>query len=162
MNAKVAIREVIELGHMVVNAYIDDLTDAELLVRSVPGTNHIAWQLGHLICSDAEMLRAIGRTPAMLPPGFAESYTKETSTSDDPKKFLGKDQYRDLIGKSKAAALAALEATPDAELDRPGPEAMRAYAPTVAAVLSLAGTHWLMHTGQFVPIRRKLGRKPLF
>ena len=26
----------------------------------------------------------------------------------------------------------------------------------------LLGTHWLMHAGQFVPIRRKLGKPPLF
>jgi len=39
---------------------------------------------------------------------------------------------------------------------------MREYAPTVASVLMLLGTHWLMHAGQFVPIRRKLGKPALF
>jgi len=39
---------------------------------------------------------------------------------------------------------------------------MRQYAPTVASALMLLGNHWLMHSGQFVPIRRKLGKKPLF
>jgi len=24
------------------------------------------------------------------------------------------------------------------------------------------GSHWMMHAGQFVPIRRKLGKPPLF
>ena len=41
-------------------------------------------------------------------------------------------------------------------------EAMRDYAPTVGAVLLLIGNHWMMHAGQFVPVRRKLGRPPLF
>ena len=42
------------------------------------------------------------------------------------------------------------------------PESMRAYAPTVASVLTLLGTHLLMHAGQFVPIRRKIGKPALF
>ena len=32
----------------------------------------------------------------------------------------------------------------------------------IADVLMIVGTHWLMHAGQFVPIRRKLGKPPLF
>jgi len=39
---------------------------------------------------------------------------------------------------------------------------MREYAPTVGSALCMLGGHWLMHTGQFVPIRRKLGKAPLF
>jgi hypothetical protein len=39
---------------------------------------------------------------------------------------------------------------------------MRQYAPTVGIVLMLLGSHGLMHAGQFVPIRRKLGKPPLF
>jgi hypothetical protein len=39
---------------------------------------------------------------------------------------------------------------------------MREYAPTKAATFMLFGNHLVMHAGQFVPIRRKLGRPPLF
>ncbi len=62
----------------------------------------------------------------------------------------------------KAAVLAAVDATPEADLDKPAPESMRDYAPTVASVLTLLRTHRLMHAGQFVPIRRKLGKPALF
>ena len=55
MNAKDAIRQTVEFGHMVTRYYVDDLSDADLLVRSVPNSNHIAWQLGHLIKSTHEM-----------------------------------------------------------------------------------------------------------
>ena len=47
MTAKDVMRQVVEFSHVVVRAYVEDLTDAELMVRSVPGSNHIAWQLGH-------------------------------------------------------------------------------------------------------------------
>jgi hypothetical protein len=68
----------------------------------------------------------------------------------------------DLAAKAKAASLAALDSIPESKLDDPGPENMREYAPTVAAVLTMVGTHWLMHAGQFVAVRRKLGKAPLF
>jgi hypothetical protein len=32
----------------------------------------------------------------------------------------------------------------------------------VGVVLLMLGAHWTVHAGQFVPIRRKLGKPPLF
>lgn len=162
MTGKEAIKHVVEFCHTVTNYYINDLSDTDLMVRSVPNANHIAWQLGHLISSEAYMLTELGRTPPELPTDFVECYTNETATSDDAAKFHGKDEYIALMDKCKAATLAAIDATRDADLDKPSPESMREYAPTTAAALTLLGTHWLMHAGQFVPIRRKLGKKPLF
>jgi hypothetical protein len=160
--AKNILRQSIEMGHMVTRAYVEDLTDAELLVRSVPGSNHIAWQLGHMIGSVRGMLTGLGRPAPALPDGFEAAYKRETSASDDPARFATKAQYLSLMDQMKAASLAAVDATPESDLDAPGPEAMRDHAPTVGSVLMLLGTHWLMHAGQFVPIRRKLGKPPLF
>jgi hypothetical protein len=160
--AKNLLRQSIEMSYMVTRAYVDDLTDADLLVRSVPGSNHIAWQLGHNIGSVRVFLTALGQDAPAVPDGFEAAYTKETSASDDPAKFLTKAQYVAIMDQMKAASLAAVDAIPESQLDAPGPESMREYAPTVGAVLMLLGSHWLMHAGQFVPIRRKLGKPPLF
>lgn len=162
MTAKDAIRSTVEMCRHVVSEYVKDLTDKDLFVRSVPGSNHIAWQLGHLIGSDNWMLEQLGRPGVALPANFAESHSKETSTSDDPAKFFKKADYERLAAATREATLSAITATPDADLDKPGPEEMRQYCPTVGAVLMLLGTHWMMHAGQFVPIRRKLGKPALF
>jgi len=162
MTAKDAIRNVIEFCDGLLRQYITDLSDRDLLVRSIPGTNHIAWQLGHLIASEHKMLAALGAPVPPLPDGFAESHSKEAATSDDPAKFHSRAEYMKLLDTQKAAALAALDRTSESQLDQPGPEPMRAYAPTVGAVFTLLGTHKLMHAGQFVPVRRKLGKAPLF
>jgi uncharacterized damage-inducible protein DinB len=162
MNAKDAFRQSYETSDMVVRAYLDDLGDADLLVRSVPGANHIAWQLGHLITSTHHMLAGLGQAVPALPDGFTEAHGKEAAGRDDPARFSTKAQYLALMDQVKAAVTAAIETTREAKLDDPGPEAMRDYAPTVGAVLLLLGNHWMMHAGQFVPIRRKLGRPPLF
>ncbi len=162
MNTKDAMKQVLDFSHQLVQDYAKDLTDTELLTRSVPNANHIAWQLGHLIASDAYMVELLGHKPVALPAGFAERHTPEAASSNDPTKFLNKREYLELAEKSRLAAHAAIDATRDNQLDQPAPESMRSYAPTVGAALMLLGTHWLMHAGQFVPVRRRLGRAPLF
>ena len=162
MSLKNHIRWQIEQNHWITMAYVQDLADADFLLRPVPGMNHIAWQMGHLITSSKNMLESLGQPAPALPPGFAESSIKEMAASNDPAKFATKDVYLDLAAKTKAASLAALDAIPESKLDDPGPEPMREYAPTVAAVLTMLGGHWLMHAGQFVAVRRKVGKPPIF
>jgi hypothetical protein len=162
MTTKDLLRQIVEFGHMVTQAYVADLNDADLLVRSVPGSNHIAWQLGHQIAGVSHILKALGHTGLTLPAGFEAAYTAETSKSDNPTDFAAKAKYLGLMEQAKAASLAAIDATPESAMDSPGPESMREFAPTVGATLSVLGTHWIMHAGQFVPIRRKLGKTAMF
>src|SRR5687767_156982 len=106
MNAREAIRNVIRSTDFIVKAYLDDLSDAELLVRPVPGANHIAWQLGHLIASEHEMIEATHPgSMSPLPPGFKEKYTAETSKLDDPKAFHTKGEYLKLMDEQRAGTL---------------------------------------------------------
>lgn len=162
MTPKDAMNQVIGFGQFLTRQYVEDLSDADLLVRSVPGSNHIAWQLGHLLTSNKMIIGALGQSVPELPAGFEDAYKEETATVDDPSRFHKKAEYLALMEQAGQAAFAAVEAVPDADLDKPSPEHFREYAPTIGAVLMLLGTHWLMHVGQFVPIRRKLGKAPLF
>jgi hypothetical protein len=158
MNTKEAIKYSADTARTVTDTYLADLSDADLLVRSVPNANHIAWQLGHLICSEHEMVGSLGHKLPPLPQGFAEAHTKETCTSDESRRFRTKAEYLSLMKSVRAATMAALDATPDAELAKPAPESMRSYAPTVGSVFMMLGSHEMMHAGQFVPVRRKLGK----
>ena len=162
MTANQAIKNTIDVCHDVLTSYVNDMTDAELMVRPVPEANHIAWQLGHVIASEHQMMTMLGHEMPDLPTGFAEAYTKETSPSNDPAKFHKKDEYLSLLAQQREATLAILAATPAADLDKPSPEEMREYAPTVSAALNIIGIHEMMHAGQFVPVRRKLGKPVLF
>ena len=86
MNAKDVMRQVIGGCQMITTAYVADLADADLLVRSVPGSNHIAWQLGHLILAERRMIGAEMPNAGYpdLPAGFAERHTKDTAAIDPP------------------------------------------------------------------------------
>ena len=104
---------------------------------------------------------APGSMPA-LPDGFAEKYTKETAASDDASTFATKDELMQLWAEQRAGTKAALEAIADGDLDKPTKEEMQAYAPTVGAAFALQGSHWLMHAGQWVIVRRETGREAIF
>ena len=163
MNSRDAIKASIDMGKMISMAYLQDLTDEEMLVRPHDGCNHIKWQLGHLISSEHQMIGGCveGSMPP-LPDGFTEKYTKETSKVDDPDFFHSKDELLQLFEQQRSATLAALDGLTDDDLDNPSPEAMQGYAPNWATAFVMQDAHWVMHAGQWAVIRRQLGRPPLF
>jgi hypothetical protein len=159
MNAKDTLKNTLNLSQTVISAYVGDLTDAELMKRPAPGCNHIAWQLGHLIASECGLMNMIrpGLAPE-LPAGFEAAHNKDAVGSDDPAKFCTRQQYLDLMNKVHAATIALLDAYPDADFALPAPEALRSICPTMGHMFVLIATHPMMHAGQFVPVRRALGK----
>jgi hypothetical protein len=146
------------------NMYLSDLSDADLLVRPVPNANHIAWQLGHLIGAEKQVVNMVlpdVRFPD-LPPGFAEKHTKETATKDDPSAFYTKAEYLRLYSAMRETSIAAIGKLADADLDRPNTSRMAKFAPTVGLHLLMVAEHTTMHSGQFTVVRRKLGKPVLF
>lgn len=159
MHTQDAIRSTFGISHMVLGAYFSDLSDAELLHRPGAGCNHLAWQLGHLIASECSLLEMICPGAAIkLPDGFAERHSKDAKDVDDPSKFESKATYAALLEQVKNASLDALGKLSDSELDKPGPEMFASMCPTVGSMFVLIATHPLMHAGQFVPVRRALGK----
>ena len=159
MNAKDAIRSSANLSSMVLKTYISDLDDADLMRRPGEGCNHLAWQLGHLISSEVQLLEKVApRHGIELPDGFAEAHSKEACKNDNPAGFHGKTTYVDLFDKVRAASMAALDGYAPSDLDKPAPEDFRQFCPTMGDMFTLIATHPLMHAGQFVVIRRQLGK----
>jgi hypothetical protein len=163
MHVRDILQHSIGLGRMVAMSYLDDLDDAALMMRPHPGCNHLNWQVGHLITSEHQIVESV--VPGSMPPlpaGFAERYAKETAVNDDPAAFDSKAELMRVFEEQRAGTLAALAALPDADFDRPTPEPMQAYAPTVAAAFELQASHWMMHAGQWVIVRRALGKPAIF
>ena len=94
MSISQTIKVIMDTPTNIVNGYLGDLSDEDLLVRPVDGANHIAWQLGHLIMAENHMMNQV--CPDCMPPlpeGFAERYAKETATENDPAAFHSKAEY---------------------------------------------------------------------
>jgi len=160
MNAQDAIRSASDTSMMVVTSYLSDLDDADLMRRPGLGCQHLAWQLGHLVKGDCDLLGML--RPDLLPTlpeGFVERHSPENTADDDPSHFHTKQEYLDLLSTTRAAILTALDETTAEELDAPNPnEAFREWFPTVGSMYVVMATHPLMHAGQWVPVRRALGK----
>lgn len=153
----------LELPTIIVNNYLEDLTDKDLFIRPAENMNHIAWQLGHLISSESFHISEVfpDSMPA-LPVDFKEKYTKETAASDNPVDFHNKAEYLKLMQEQRQGTLAVLAKLSDQELMQPSPESVSYLGPTVGSVFAGESTHWMMHAGQWAVVRRKLGKVPLF
>lgn len=157
------IKDTLGLPTSVVQGYISDLTDDELMMRPHESANHIAWQLGHLITAEHNLnnMVAPGSMPD-LPAGFAEKHSKDKASSNNKDDFCSKDEYLDAMNVQRAGTLALLDRMSDEDLQQPGPEQARQLGATAGAVIAGQSAHWMMHAGQWVIVRRQLGKAPLF
>ena len=160
MGPKDVIRNTLDISDFILRSYLKDLSDAELRIRPVEGMHPIALQLGHLIGAERMFNELIkpGSAPA-LPEGFAETHDIKNDTGDDSR-FKSKDEYLKLMEEQRAAIKANLDRVSDAELDDNRDGKLPEWAPTVAAILNMAGMHSLNHSGQFVAVQRLL-KKPI-
>lgn len=163
MSIATQIKTELNLPTFVVQGYLQDLTDDHLMIRPHEKANHIAWQLGHLVTSEHNLNNMVcpDSMPA-LPEGFAEQHAKETASSDDKSAFRTKDEYLRAMDEQRAGTLALLDRLSDEELEKPAPQDIQKFGATVGAVIAGQSAHWMMHAGQWVIVRRQLGKEAIF
>ena len=141
---------------------LNDLSDADLLTRPVPGANHANWQLGHLISSEARMVAAARGASPELPAGFADRFKKDTAGSNEASAFPKKQDLLDAFAKVRAASIEWAKTLTAEQLDKDSPESIRAFCPKVGHMPGVLAEHTAMHLGQIQVLRRKLGKPVLF
>jgi uncharacterized damage-inducible protein DinB len=157
MGPKDVIKIVMANNDVVLTSYLKDLSDADLLTRPAPNANHIAWQLGHLISAELNLLQSIPGAPKVaLPADFDKQHSKESCGSDSG--FRTKAEYLELYQKVRENSAKFLAALPDADLEKPTQGRMAQFAPSWGALLVLIANHPMMHAGQIAVLRRKLGK----
>jgi hypothetical protein len=93
-----------------------------------------------------------------LPEGFAQRHSKEAGSDDRAEHFLSKAEYLRLMTQVREVTLSLLGEYSAEQLDAPGPEALRSYAPTIGSVFLMIGSHEIMHSGQIAVVRRSLNK----
>lgn len=160
MTVRDALRISIDTGSYIGLGYIEDLTESEMLHRPAPKSNHIKWQLGHLIFSENWHIDLIApNSMPPLPEGFKERYDRDKAAIDDATAFDSRDFLLGVFAEQRERTITLLEEFPEEQFEK---ETGIEYAPTAAAMFSLQGSHWLMHAGQWAVIRRQLGKDPLY
>jgi hypothetical protein len=164
MNGVKAIQTALEGTKFLLNWFVSDFSDADLLVRPASTANHAAWQIGNVIVGDWYMVTSqLPDAPfPALPDGFKELHGPEGTKKDGPEGFLTKDEYLSLFDTVRSATIATVGGLSDNDLDRPTTGKIAQFAPTLGHVFLMASNHALMHAGQFSVIRRVLGKPVLF
>src|SRR5262245_18395004 len=100
MNGKDAIKTARTSTQDLLARYLSDLSDADLLVRPVPGANYIALQVGHVIASDVHLIREQLPSAAYpeLPGAFGEKH-RIGNAGESTEGFAGKSHYLALFNK---------------------------------------------------------------
>jgi hypothetical protein len=163
MNFKDAVRASLRISDSLVQQYIDDITPEEMFVQPVPDANHIAWQIGHLIVSERNLVEAA--VPGSMPPlpeGFAELHRRNSMPSAHPGDYLSKKEYLELAKHVRTATLAALDSMGDSDFDKPITARVPGFVRNAGDCFLTIGLHWSLHAGQWVVTRRKLGRARMF
>jgi hypothetical protein len=140
-----------------IDSFLNDFSDADMLVRPAKTANHAVWQLGHLSNSTRNMVVACD--PAVAFP-FEDDprFGKSKATIDDPAFFPGKLEILGRFDQAMDIAAGWVSKLGDADFGRPTPERLQRFAPTVGNVALLLASHPLMHIGQFSVTRRALGK----
>ena len=164
MNGIEVLRSSLNSSRTMIEWIVSDLSDADLLLRPVPPANHFAWQLGHLIAAERDIVlqQLPAATMPELPKGFGKQHNKEAATSDDPAAFCTREEYVTLLGKIREATLAELSKLKDSDLDRPTVGDLKQHFPTLGTIFGMLSSHIMMHLGQASVIRRKLDKPVLF
>jgi DinB superfamily len=155
--------DVIRQNLDMVKMHLADFSDADMLVRPVPGANHAAWQIAHLASSSANMATAMSPDVTVnLPENFAKSSDKEAAKSDDPARFPRKAELLRVLEMACNAQISAIGKLSGDDFAKASPERVRSFAPTLGHLAALGPQHANMHVGQIQVIRRKLGKPVLF
>jgi len=141
---------------------IADFSDADMLARPCKAANHTAWALGHLVHSTRSMFAMAGADVPQLPATFDEKYHSEATRNDDPSFFLKKAELIEWFDKVMGGVANFAKTRTPADLEKPTPEKLRGWCPTVGHLILMTPMHICMHTGQMQVIRRSLGKPILF
>jgi hypothetical protein len=144
-------------GRGLIDMFLQDFSDADMLFRPAKTANHATWQIGHLANSTRNMV--VGCDPNVVF-GFEDDarFGKSKAAIDDAAAFPTKAELLARFDQAMDTAAGWAAKLTDADLAKPTPERMQAFAPTFANVAVLLVSHPMMHIGQFTVTRRALGK----
>jgi hypothetical protein len=122
--------------------------------------NPLAWQLGHLACTEEDVagLFTAGPTPAPLVPASLRAVCGSGSPSPTREtKYLPLAQLWTLLDQTHERLLAVLEAAGPDELDRQ-PRVKNPYFHNLCQGVYEAALHENYHVGEIAALRKALGK----
>ena len=144
-----------------IDSFLKDFTDAEMMFRPAKSANHAIWQIGHLANSTRGIVTSCD--PACAFPFEDDTrFGKSKASNDDAAFFPSKSEILGRFDVAMETAAAWVAKLTDADMAKPSPERLQNFAPTVGNAAILLASHPLIHIGQFTVMRRALGKPHIF
>jgi uncharacterized damage-inducible protein DinB len=139
---------------------VADVSDEEFAEQPVPGLNHPAWTLGHLVIAADYGLAVLGQKP-VAPEGWGALFNPGTVPDPNRATYPTKGELLNAYEAAHAAFATAAAALDEARAAAPNPVAgFRHRFPTLGDLVSyLLTTHEATHTGQLSAWRRTMGKQ---
>lgn len=140
-----------------------DIADAPLTPPTPQGGNHPWWIIGHMVCSESNILHCyiLGKENPLAE--LYEMFSIGTQPSEDGKGYPPMSDLLEIFESVRAETLAYLSSITDADLDKPShaPEKEAAFFGTIGQCLAVMTMHLSFHGGQIADARRAAGRGAL-
>jgi hypothetical protein len=144
---------------------LDRIPEEQWYVFPPGGFTHVAWQVGHLACSQHRLVfsRVAGETTdadRLLPPAYFELFGKGSTPRDDAASYPDVHELRGVFNAVHSRVLVVVPTLVESLLDERIEPPHPAYSNKFETLL-FAARHELVHAGQIAMIRRGLGHAPL-
>ena len=160
MTAQQIILGQLQTGEKMLQVFTADLTDAEYFKPATPGTNHTAWILIHLACTEDWSIAKLSNTAIQIPKTTHDAFGGGTTCDPDPAKHPSRGEIDKMFRTTRERLYAALASSDVGTWDDASPEGFpKEFFPTVGAVWSMQALHQYWHIGQLTTCRATLGKK---
>lgn len=158
---KNAIADIIEMNQeKMLPPMVADIPADKMAAQPIPGMNHPAWLLGHLLTLEQSVVtKVIGKTVTHpLGADWRDIYGIGSTPKPDLKLYKPKEFCMEALRESAGTIAEYFRALPESDLQKPLPDAdLAKFFPNIARLLIILPTHRAYHAGQLATWRKAAG-----
>jgi len=147
------------VSEMLFGKMTSDLSDEDYFKIPLPGTNHVAWLVGHVAVSEDRMVAAVCGTEPNTDEATASRFVAGSTCLADAASYPARSQIDAMFRDARANVVEKLKAFDDVTWDHPSPEGWdKNFFPTLGTIWLMMGTHPFWHIGHITVCRTALGK----
>lgn len=146
-------------SQFLIESFTKDLSDEEYFKIPLPGTNHVAWVLGHIATSEDSTTASLTGTPKRIEQKLQDLFGGGSVCTEDASKYPSRQELDEMFKNARAHALEAVSTFDESKWNDPTPEGYPDFFPNLGSLCSMLGFHVFWHIGHLTVCRVALGKK---
>ena len=138
--------------------WASDFSETEARASAGTHANPLAWQLGHVACTQDFIYSLFTGKPGVVPESLHKTCGNACPEPTAATTFPSSPELWALLEKTQANIVGLIESSSESELDRP-PLQPHPFFPSLGQAIHTIATNEAFHTGQVGVLRKALGKK---